>query len=79
MASLSELIKEIGDDNVTVQSLHQCMTDAKYDRGHTTIKFGTNGLGAMDLVNNKKTALIVWIDAGDFNEALAKLKGEKDD
>lgn len=76
MASLSELIMEIGDDNVAVQFLNQCMIDAKYDKGHTTIKFGVNGLGAMDLVDNKKAGLIVWVDADKFDNALEKLKGE---
>ncbi|EPZ5901326.1 hypothetical protein ACXQF3_001044 [Vibrio fluvialis] len=75
MASLSELIKEIGDENVTVQALHSCMESAQYNKGLTTIKFKTDGLGATDLVNDKKTALIVWMDADRFNEALAKFKG----
>ncbi len=75
MASLSELIKEIGDENVTVQALHTCMDSAQYNKGRTSIKFKTDGLGPTDLVDDKKTALIVWMDADRFNNALAKFKG----
>lgn len=75
MASLSELIKEIGDDNVTVQALHTCMDSASYNKGLTTIKFKTQGLSATDLTLDKKTALIVWVDADKFNDALEKFKG----
>ncbi|PNG65023.1 hypothetical protein CRN61_17700 [Vibrio vulnificus] len=74
MASLSELITEIGDDNVTVQPLHQCMISSNYSNGVTTILFGTNVLGPLDMVGDKKTALIVWMDVDDFNSALKKLK-----
>jgi hypothetical protein len=74
MASLSELITEIGDENVTVQSLHQCMISSNYSKGATTIRFGTNVLGPLDMVGDKKTALIVWMDVDDFNSALKKLK-----
>ncbi|EKO3922817.1 hypothetical protein GCS56_000034 [Vibrio metschnikovii] len=75
MASLTQLISEIGDENVTVQALHQCLDTAKYNKGCTTITFKTDGLEAMDLADNKKTALIVWMDADKFNQALAKFKG----
>jgi hypothetical protein len=74
MASLSELITEIGDDNVTVQPLHQCMISQNYINGATTIRFGTNVLGPFDMVGEKKTALVVWMDVDDFNTALNKLK-----
>ncbi len=75
MASLSELIKEIGDENVTVQALHTCMDSALFDKGLTTITFNTEGLGATDLVDHKKTALIVWVDSDQFNNALIKCRG----
>lgn len=76
MASLSELIEEIGDENVSVQVLNHCMVDSKYNKGESTIKFVTQAVGPMDLVSNKKTALIVWFDVDDFNNALAKCKGK---
>lgn len=75
MASLTQLLNEIGDENLTVQTLHQCMDSAQFNKGLTTIKFKTDGLGAMDLVQNKKTALIVWVEADKFDQALAKVKG----
>ncbi|EJG2012738.1 hypothetical protein BS024_RS01340 [Vibrio parahaemolyticus] len=75
MASLTKLLNEIGDENVTVQALHQCMDSAQYNKGLTTIKFKTDGLGATDLADNKKTALIVWVDSDHYNNALAKCKG----
>lgn len=77
MASLSELINQIGDENVTVQALHQCMDSAQYNKGLTTIKFKTDGLGATELADNKKTALIVWVDADQYNNALANAKQMK--
>lgn len=73
MAGIKELIAEIGDENVKVQALHQCMEDAKYNKGITTIKFSTDGLSPTDLVENNKTALILWVKADDFNQALAKI------
>ncbi|EOX0971567.1 hypothetical protein ACO4G9_003119 [Vibrio parahaemolyticus] len=75
MASLTQLLNEIGDENVTVQALHQCMDSAQYNKGLTTIKFKTDGLGATELADNKKTALIVWVDSDHYNNALVKCKG----
>ncbi|HAT8546223.1 hypothetical protein BBM68_05340 [Vibrio parahaemolyticus] len=75
MASLTQLLNQIGDENVTVQALHQCMDSAQFNNGLTTIKFKTDGLGATDLADNKKTALIVWVDSDQYNNALAKCKG----
>lgn len=77
MALLSELIEEIGNENVSVQALHICMVDAQYRNGESTIKFVTQAVGAMDLADNKKTALIVWVDVDKFNDALAKCRGDK--
>ncbi len=74
MASLSELIEEIGNENVTVQTLHNSMDKADYNKGHTKITFGTDGLSPNDLVDNKKTALIVWVDSDRFDKALSKFK-----
>lgn len=75
MASLTQLINEIGDENVTVQALHQCMESAQFNKGLTTIKFKTDGLGATELADGQKTALIVWVDSDQYNNALAKFKG----
>ncbi|HGF5096711.1 TPA: hypothetical protein ACF373_003854 [Vibrio parahaemolyticus] len=77
MESLTQLLNEIGDENVTVQALHQCMDSAQYNKGRTTIKFKTDGLGATELADGKKTALIVWVDADKYNNALANAKTMK--
>ena len=74
MASLTELLTEIGDDNLSLQQLQTCMTGAKYNKGVTTVTFITEEVGPMDLADCKKTALIVWIDGDKFDETLNKFK-----
>lgn len=77
MAGLTELIGEIGDENVSVQRLDVCMESSNYKKGVTTVKFQTGALGPLDCVGQEKTALIVWVDVKDFNKALNKLNSQE--
>lgn len=76
MPSLTEFIQEIGNENITVQELHNSLITQDYKNGFTRVTFGTHGLMPNDLTDGKKTALIVWIDSERYNEALKKFKGD---
>jgi len=39
---LSKLIAEYGDENVTFQSLDSCFIEAKSNKGHNKVTFGTS-------------------------------------
>lgn len=76
MAGILKLLETIGEDNLKVQALHTCMEKATYTKknNETKVTFLTQEPGPMALCE-KKTALIVWVDADKFNSALAKVRG----
>lgn len=60
---LSELIAQIGDENVTVQKLSDSITGtvSTNKQGVTKITFGTKEITCGDLLVGTKIGLIVWI------------------
>lgn len=80
MAGILELLAEIGEDNMGVQTLHQCMSKNKLGNKKSEITIETD---AITLANSEfvgaevklnKTALICWVDTDKFDAALANLK-----
>jgi hypothetical protein len=68
---LSQLIAEIGDENVTLQVLRQCLIGSQKQRkGHVEITFGATGISLIDLVAEKpeKEAFVIWLPAAKLNE-----------
>lgn len=80
MAGILELLAEIGEDNLGVQTLHQCMSKNNLGESESEITIETDAItldnaefvGAEVKLN--KTALICWVDTDKFDAALAKLK-----
>lgn len=82
MAGIIKLLETIGEENVNIQSLHQCMSKSDLGTKKSSItietnavttanaKFDSNGL-SMD-----KTAIIIWVDGDKFDRALSELKGK---
>lgn len=80
MPRLTELLNEIGDENLSFQTLHQSVTGAAKKRnGDTEVKFVATGIRPGDLYGRlKKTAVIVWMDADKFDAALLSLQNKAD-
>jgi hypothetical protein len=73
--SLSKALAEI-ENNVTVQYLSTALVSIKDKKrtGDTEITFATNEVNTDSWMNsnNNKTAIIVWVDINEFNEAISK-------
>ncbi|XVH58386.1 hypothetical protein RYX27_19500 [Providencia hangzhouensis] len=67
MISISDLINEIGSENISVQLLSKTITAIKESTDNTTVSFVTDA----DL---DEEALVLWVDKDVFNEAYAILK-----
>lgn len=76
--SISELIRQVGDDNVQVQWLQSCMKRADSKKGHCEIAFATEALSPNDLMalvtdskrQPRNTGLILWITTDKLPESL---------
>lgn len=61
---LSELISQVGDENIKVQNLFESMTAAKLLRsGATEIAFGTTEVSTTEIMldTSDKIGLVIWI------------------
>ncbi|WP_272579145.1 MULTISPECIES: hypothetical protein [unclassified Providencia] len=67
MISISDLINEIGSENISFQLLSKTITAIKESTDNTTVSFVTDA----DL---DEEALVLWVDKDVFNEAYAMLK-----
>lgn len=75
MASIDKVLAQIGVENVSVQYLGECMTNIKTGKKETEISFVTQELTANDAMRgSSKTAMIVWVDSAQYNQATAELK-----
>ena len=78
MAKLSDILSKI-EDNIGVQFLAGSMVKSKDNKrgNYTEVTFATeenntNGLYA----GSGKTAVIVWVDRDEFNNAMIELNGK---
>ncbi|HEM6870808.1 hypothetical protein SGI36_20670 [Providencia rettgeri] len=67
MISISDLINEIGSENISLQLLSKSIVSIKESTDNTTVSFVTDA----DL---DEEALVLWVDKDVFNEAYAMLK-----
>ncbi|EIU7559329.1 MULTISPECIES: hypothetical protein [Providencia] len=67
MISISDLINEIGSENISLQLLSKSIVSIKESTDNTTVSFVTDA----DL---DEEALVLWVDKDVFNEAYAILK-----
>ena len=67
MISISDLINEIGSENISFQLLSKSIVSIKESTDNTTVSFVTDA----DL---DEEALVLWVDKDVFNEAYAILK-----
>ena len=71
--SLSKALAEI-EENVTVQYLSTALVNIKDKKKtkDTEITFATSEVNTQSWMTGKKTAIIVWVDIDEFNEAIIK-------
>lgn len=75
--SLSELIHQVGDENVEFQNLFECCTNLQSRKnGATAITFLTNAITPVEVLKKppSKLALVVWLPADKANEVIANSK-----
>lgn len=72
MAGLTDLIAEIGDENIEFQQLSQCMTKFKSNKTHgdCEVTFATG----RDKIDSGKEAVVIWVDKELFYSSLANVK-----
>lgn len=61
---LSELIVAIGDENIVLQNLFECLTASKQvKRGGTELSFLTDQVNTTEIATDrfKKIGLVVWL------------------
>lgn len=82
MAGIIKLLEAIGEDNIGVQTLHQCMSKSNLGTKKSSVTIETDALTTAHSkfeggeVKMTKTALICWVDSAEFDEALAQLNGK---
>ena len=69
--SLSKALSKI-ESNVKVQYLSDSLVNIKDKKKtqDTEITFATNEVNTNSWLNERKTALIIWVDIDEFNKAL---------
>jgi hypothetical protein len=72
--TISELLREIGDDNVQFQVLNNDFSSARETPKGGQITFGTAPGNVSGMMNNQKRAFVVWMDEGQAQAAAARLR-----
>lgn len=77
---ITKLISEIGDDNVNLQFLTNCMTGIKGKKGReSSVTFLTDAITPNDVAANAgRVGVILWIERDSFNSAVSNLRKEDD-
>lgn len=73
---LSELIAEIGDENVRFQFVSQCLKGNQQQcKDHVSMTVGVAGISLMDLVSNEpsQVGMILWLPGDKFREIQKRL------
>lgn len=74
---LSEIIAAIGDENVTVQNVHEATERLDWDAKNKAvkIKFVTREIGLEELLSEKfkKIGLVIWFDRERYDEAMREI------
>ncbi|WP_140186758.1 hypothetical protein [Providencia stuartii] len=80
MVGLTKFIAAIGDDNMSVQALDECMTEcmtnvSQYKKSVSKITFETEEINVTHVVTGTgKKGLIIWCDQQAYFDALNKIK-----
>lgn len=70
---LSELICEIGDENIKLQNLDTCADSLDWTiKKGTKIKFGTEIALTPD--GTERLGLVIWLDRDDVKAAMSKIR-----
>ncbi|MTI72545.1 MAG: hypothetical protein FH747_02950 [Stenotrophomonas sp.] len=75
--TLTELLLEIGDDNLAMQPLGPAVTNMAKRRDYNEVSFATETPFSMKGL--AKTGLVVWVDRDVFDAAVKRLKEHPND
>lgn len=75
--TLSTLIKKIGDKNINVQFLHECMTRIKTTKkGGSEVSFVTQGINPTQVANDTgNVGIVLWVPRKEWAKVISNLKG----
>lgn len=71
---LTQVLKEIGDDNIRLQFIKGSLVGFKETKHDLEITFATEKQNK-PLDGNKRMGIVIWIDEDSYNDAINKLKG----
>tara|TARA_R110000850_G_C9738590_1_gene444124 strand:- start:111 stop:344 length:234 start_codon:yes stop_codon:yes gene_type:complete len=76
MAGISDLVRELGDENIEFQLLNQSLK-SKQVKGKKNDKYSEFSFHATpDKMEDDREAIIIWTTVKDFNAALYRAKQE---
>lgn len=75
MASLTEVLVEIGDKNIGVQFLQNCISKCRTVKKVTEVSFLTQEMTPNDVMTgaSKKLGIVLWVGVDDYEEAVKRL------
>ena len=70
----SDLVKAVGNDNITFQWLHDCLTDVTKTKQGSKVTFCTTGITPREVLTGetRNVCMILWIPKDRYKEALAE-------
>lgn len=72
--TISELLREIGDENIQFQVLNQDFSKARDTPNGGTVTFRTAPGNVTAMMGNQKRAFVVWMDEGQAQAAASRLR-----
>ncbi len=78
MAKLTDILKEIGDESITLQFLGDSTINIKDKKRtkDTEITFATSAVDCNSFIGGDKAGIVLWVDKNEYNSAVAKLNQE---
>lgn len=76
MASITQVLTAIGSGSIGVQYLKDCMSRCDQTGKKTEVTFATT-VSALDMLDDKKTAVILWVDPKEWQNAQDSLKSDE--
>lgn len=78
MAKLTDILKKIGDESITLQFLGDSTVNIKDKKRtkDTEITFATSVVDCNSFIDGGKAGIVLWVDKNEYNSAVAKLNQE---
>lgn len=68
--TLTEFLEKIGNENLSIQILHDSIVSEKKTKHDIEITFATESKNTQILSCSNRVGIIVWMDSEKYNEAI---------